>query len=204
MSSSDRTPRERLDESLKTPYPADGQVWNALLSALAAEFEAVETVREEVLAAKFVTTATGDALERLASIFELERRTDEPDSLFRLRVQTALRAQLSSGRINDIRETIAVLLGADVTDIAVDEPLDIEPARIDVSVFESQLEAQGLSVADFFREVEPLTASGVAVEGFARGTFEHAAAGEDPTDADRGYGTLDDDSVGGTYSALLQ
>ncbi|RKS83331.1 hypothetical protein BDK61_2674 [Haloarcula quadrata] len=196
--------RERLEASLKTPYPADGEIWSALITAFANEYDELEQVFADILAAKFVTSATGEQLDRLATIFDLERRTDEPDSVFRIRAQTALRSQLSSGTIDEIRETIAVLLDAEIDDVVVDEPTDIEPARVDIGVWEEQLNDRNLTTDEFFQEAEPLTAAGVDVQGYARGTFEYAAAGDDPTDADRGYGTLTDDSVGGTYGSLLK
>jgi len=133
-SSDDRTPRERLESNLKSPYPADGPVWSALIAAVAKEIAELETARQSVLAAKFVSSAEAEQLDRLASIFELERRTGEPDARFRIRLQTALRAQLSSATVSDLRETVGVLLGGSASDVVVEEPEADQPVVDEIAV----------------------------------------------------------------------
>lgn len=199
----DRLPRERLESNLKTPYLADGEIWSAMLAAFASEFEELETAIQDVLAVKFVTSAEGEALERLASIFEVERRTGEPDAKFRLRVQTALRAQLSSGTISEIRETISVLLETNIENVALREPFDVEPARIDIGVFESDLNERGITADEFSTFADDLAAGGVGIETYALGTFQYVSAEEDPTveGAERGYADVENPDKGGTYAS---
>lgn len=204
----DSTPLERMESALNSPYPADGDIWGAFLEAFAAEFRELEKARQDILAAKFVTDASGAQLERLATIFDVERRTGEPEEKFRLRVQTALRAQLSSGTVPDIREAVAVLLDTDTEDVVVSEPDDIDEPRVDIGVWSQQLDDRELSIEEFFEEVEPLTAGGVGVEGFARGTFQFTSEDE-PVESDRGFALLNEDEdgpvegTGGTWPTLL-
>lgn len=197
----DGSPRDRLAENLKTPYSADAPVWSALLDAFAAEFEALEQVRAEVQASKFVGDADEESLERLAELFDVERRTNEDLELFRIRVQIALRQQLSTATIREIRETVGVLLDIGIEDVVVRSRS--EPAAADLGVPQQSVDELGLTTQQLVDEAEALAAGGVEIEPFAIGSFEHVSEGTDPTDPDTGYGTLADDSVGGTYASLL-
>ena len=69
--SSDETPAERLEELLKTPYDSEGEVWQALLTAFANEYEEFEQTLTEVQKQKFVETATGEPLNKIADLFGL-------------------------------------------------------------------------------------------------------------------------------------
>lgn len=197
----DGSPRERLASNLKTPYSADEPVWSALLDALAAEFEALEQARAEVRASKFVGDADEEPLERLAELFDVERRTNEDLALFRIRVQIALRQQLSTATIREIRETVSVLLDVGVEDVVVESGID--PASADLGVPEQSVWDLGLTTKQLVDEAEALAAGGVSLEPFAIGSFEHVSQGTDPTDEESGYGTLADDTIGGTYASLL-
>lgn len=197
----DGSPRERLAANLKTPYSTDEPVWSALLDALAAEFEELEAARADVRASKFVGDADEESLERLAELFDVERRTNEELALFRIRVQIALRQQLSTATIREIRETVGVLLDVGVEDVVVRRRS--EPAAADLGVPEQSVADLGITTQQLADEAEALAAGGVAIEPFAIGSFEYVSEGTDPTDAESGYGTLADDSVGGTYASLL-
>ena len=204
--SSSETPQERLEDLLKTPYPEDGEVWSAFLAAFGNELEEFEQAMTEVEESKFVGSANGAQLNKLASLFEVERPTGEVDDRFRIRVQTALRELLRDGTLDEIKDTISVLLDTDRENIVIDEPYDVEPARIDVGVYESQLEERGIDVGEFDEFVSGLTAGGVGIETFALGTFMYVSEGDDPTTegAQRGYASLDNPDTGGTYGSLLR
>ena len=47
---SNKTPRERLEESLTSPYDPEEQTWSALLTALANEFDDHEQTLDDVFA----------------------------------------------------------------------------------------------------------------------------------------------------------
>jgi len=193
--------RDRLASNLKTPYSVEAPVWSALLDVFAAEFEALEQARAEVQASKFVGDADEESLERLAELFDVERRTNEDLELFRIRVQIALRQQLSTATIREIRETVSVLLDIGIEDVVVRSRS--EPAAADLGVPQQSVDELGLTTQQLVDEAEALAAGGVEIEPFAIGSFEYVSEGTDPTDPDTGYGTLADDSVGGTYASLL-
>lgn len=197
--------RDRLEDYLKSPYPPEGNVWSAFLAALSTEFDEFSGVLDAVEASKFVGDATGEQLDKLGSIFGLERRTGETDERYRLRLQTELRALLSSGTRDEIASTTALLLGIDEAEFILREPFDVEPARIDLLVPEPALADRGIDVGEFDAFVEDLAAAGVDVVTFALGTFMHVAEGSDPTTegAERGYADIGAPETGGTYASLL-
>lgn len=163
----DGTPRERLSANLKTPYSADEPVWSALLDAFAAEFEALETVRAQIRAAKFVDTADAASLERLAKRFELERKTNEPLAEFRARVKVALRSQLASGTLSEIREVVQVLLDIDREEVDLREPSD-KPAFLNARLSADVVGQSDVSPAALNDSLLKTTAAGVGVKA----TFE--------------------------------
>lgn len=155
--------RERLEDTLKSTYPADGDIWNAILEAFSQEFGELEEAREKVLQSKFVTDASGEQLDRLGEIFDVDRRRGEPDSNYRARLQVALRAQLTSATVDEIREVIAVLLDIDISDVEIEEPYRREPMHLNVSVDNQTLVEAGLSDDEFISVVDTVVAIGVSV-----------------------------------------
>lgn len=209
MTDIDGEPDARLTETFTSPYPADDQSteWNALIAALAAQFKDLESVRDEVLASKFVTDATGKQLEKLASIFQVERETGESDDTYRLRIQAALRSQLSSGTVEDVKEASAVLLDTDSNNIAIQEPYDSDGIILEVGALESDLNNVSITASEFAEFIDDVAASGVDTTAFLRGTFRFTA-NSSPVTSDDGFQELDsnDDPIegtGGTWPELI-
>jgi len=142
MIKDDTTPSERIEESIKSPYPEDGDVWGALSEALASEFEEHEAALEDVRAAKFVDEATEAQLEKLADLFELDRRTTETLGEFRARIKVALRTQITSATLPEIREMIAVLLDVPTDSFELREPED------EILILEPRLSADAVGASD--------------------------------------------------------
>jgi hypothetical protein len=122
MIDDDTTSSERIEDSIKSPYPEDGDVWGALSEALASEFEEHEAALKDVRAAKFVDEAAEAQLEKLADLFEFDRWTTETLGEFRARIKIALRTQITSATLPEIREMIAVLLDVDPRSLELREP----------------------------------------------------------------------------------
>lgn len=203
--------RQRVEDLLKTPYDVDDDGWQAFIEATATEVEDVEQELSQILSEKFVSSASGTRLDRLATLVDVERRTGESDDLFRARTQVALRQLLASATIAEIRETIAVLLDLEVDEVAIEEEvagsdvgIDEGTASITVGVDPSVLEDREITVAQFIEVLEGLVAAGVSVRRlFASGSFAHTGVGRDTHDPDRGYGSVYDEDVGGTYAAII-
>lgn len=126
-SESELDTRDRLEQSIKSPYDTDGEVWSALLTAISSEFNAHEDNVDDILDAKFVETASGEQLFKIASLFDMQQRDAETDNDFRLRVQTGLRSQLTSATVPEVREMVQVLFNITSDDFEL-----VERAGIDV------------------------------------------------------------------------
>lgn len=154
---------ERLDALLKSPYDEQGEVWNALLIAIAEEFHELEKARAQAETAQFVTSASGEELDRVATVFNLERKRNEPDDVFRTRIQVALRSQTTSATINEVREVVSVLLGIPQGDVSVEEPHTLEPSHMNLKFPGGSLNDTDISDTEFIASVEKVVAAGVSV-----------------------------------------
>jgi len=159
---SNKTPRERLEESLTSPYDPEEQTWSALLTALANEFDDHEQTLDDVFAEKFIDSATGEQLNKIASLFEMERRGSETVAAFRARVKTGLRAQLTSATVDEIKEVAALLLSADTSEIILEERFTFGAAQFYLDVGEV-ISGEDISEAEFINTISSVVAAGVGV-----------------------------------------
>lgn len=158
----DDTPRERLASEIKTPYDSEGDTWSALLDAIASELDAIETARAEVRASKFVDTADEASLARLADLFELTRRNTESVAEFRARVKVALRSQLASGTLAELREVATVLLDISRDELTLEEPSD-QTAFVDARLPAGSVGASDVRPLALEDTLKTTTAAGVGV-----------------------------------------
>jgi len=149
---------DRLKNHLKSPYNPEGEVWDAILRALAKEICRYEKTLGEVDNVKFVETSGPETINRLASIFDIERQSGEPIDDYRARMKVALRRQIASGTIEEIAEVAEVLLdGVGRNDITIHEPFHLQPAFI-------MIEVDGdIDIGSFAEVVQSVTAAGVGV-----------------------------------------
>jgi|GEM_PF-1887654 len=159
---SNKTPRERLEESLTSPYDPEEQTWSALLTALANEFDDHEQTLDDVFVEKFIDSATGEQLNKIASLFEMERRGSETVAAFRARVKTGLRAQLTSATVDEIKEVAALLLSADTSEIILEERFTFGAAQFYLDVGEV-ISGEDISEAEFINIISSVVAAGVGV-----------------------------------------
>jgi len=159
---SNKTPRERLEESLTSPYDPEEQTWSALLTALANEFDDHEQTLDDVFVEKFIDSATGEQLNKIASLFEMERRGSETVAAFRARVKTGLRAQLTSATVDEIKEVAALLLSADTSEIILEERFTFGAAQFYLDVGEV-ISGEDISEAEFINTISSVVAAGVGV-----------------------------------------
>ncbi len=176
--SNDETPRERLEELLKTPYDVEGDVWQALLIAFAKEYDELEQAAAEVEEQKFVETATGEPLNKIGDLFGLDRRQNETLDAFRVRVKAALRSQITTATVEEVRDIVALLLDADVEDVDVEEPFDRAQAQILLDV-RDELDDVHISGSQFIDVVDSAVAAGVGVGILLTEEIEDTLAIED-------------------------
>lgn len=202
------TPRERLGETITSPYPEgeDASEWDSLLTAIASQFNEVEDVFDNVDSAKYVDEATDEQLDKLATLFQVERQSGEDDSTFRTRIKARLRAQLSSGTNDDIRSAASALLNADPDTVSIVEPEDIDRPVINVITpvddF-SEIETTG----DIWDEVlNTVAAVGVDLStlidvGQYSIRFTSSTASTETLDVDSSFHGSDDMSGSGAFGA---
>jgi len=160
--SDEETPLERLESLLKTPYDSESEAWQALLIAFANEYEEFEQVVVEVQKQKFVETATGEPLNKIADLFGLNRRQDETIDAFRVRVKAALRSQITTATVAEVRDIVALLLATDVNSVNVEEPFDHAQAQILLDV-RDELATVDITSSQFIDVVDAAVAAGVGV-----------------------------------------
>jgi len=152
----------RLEQMFTSPYDTDGDNLNALITAFASEFDESEQVIKDILDQKFVESATGEYLNKIGSLFDFERRRDETEDAFRARIQTGLRAQLSSATIPEVKDVAALILDVNTNDFTVEERFDITNAEFSLDVSD-YLDDAGLTPTEFIDIIDRVTAAGVSV-----------------------------------------
>lgn len=153
---------DRLRESLKSPYDADGDVWQALLAAFGHEVASIEETRGEILQTKSVSDACTIHLDRIAELFQLERQREESTEAFRARLKVALRSFITSATVNEVRDVVAVILETDEANINIVEP-DDEIAFFQVAVDTEETGELPIDPQDMSEIVGEVSAAGVKV-----------------------------------------
>ena len=162
------TATERLMDSVSSAYPVDDpdSDWNALFTAIGNQFEELDEVRNQVHKTKSVTDADGVQLEKLASVFDLHKLSDESDAEFRSRVQTALRKQFTSATRQETEDIVSVLFNIDTSEITIREWVQDQPAYFEVTVSADavgQLEMRPSALNTVLEDVSAVGVNGAAI-----------------------------------------
>lgn len=115
------SPKDRLKESVTSPYDVEDSDLEALLEAIGNQFEDLEREREHVFNAKFVDEATGEQLEKLGEFVQISSRKGENESEFRQRIKSTTRSKLASGTYDEVEELISVLLDVNTSLVDIRE-----------------------------------------------------------------------------------
>lgn len=202
-----KTARERLGRNLKSPYPDDeGTFWDDLFDTVAAEVEDLESTNNKVLDSKVVDDATGKQLDKLGELVKTDRKSGETDDHYRGRLKVQLRRFLSGATTDQIKETAAILLNTDADQITIEEDFDVEPGRFIVRVWQSDLDAAGVSDTEFRSFVDQVRSAGVRTVEQVRGTFIYRSEQDDidgVNDPGKGYKDPNDGIENGTYAGIL-
>lgn len=151
----------RLKQSLKSPYPENGTVWSALIETLADEIQEIEESRGKSEQAKFVTDAEKNGLDRIAELFQVERKSDETNSEFRVRLQVVLRSQLTSATLDEVLEVVSVFLDTNRDQIEMRENRGGEDAQFTVSIPANTVGQMGLRTDSINNILGDISAAGV-------------------------------------------
>lgn len=171
--------RERIESYLKRPFKTPINTTGGyettgfanlitLFASFATDFR---DIRTEVLASRYVQTASGKALDEIGSFVQLPRHTNETDEHYRLRLLTQFRRIIGNCTIDDVRETAALLLKIPVESVLFSEPFDETVAAFNIHLQEEAIEESPVTPQEFVLLVGGFAAGGVDVSISAEGAF---------------------------------
>lgn len=82
-----------------------------ILTVVAARYQGLEDARWQLLTERYIDTAVGVQLDVIGRLIQQERGTSANDAEYRLRLRARMRANQSSGTVEDILAVFAALLG---------------------------------------------------------------------------------------------
>lgn len=94
----------------------------AILKTAKRQLDRLDIEIDELYEERFVDTANADHLERIAARYDLDRKTDEPDSELRQRIKAAQLVAQSRGTYQDIAKVALALLDAEPEQINIARP----------------------------------------------------------------------------------
>ena len=130
------------------------------------------------------------------------------DEVYRILLKSKIARNLSDGSINTIIQVLATALSVPVTQIKIEEKwkdeLEPEPAAIKlIELPLAKINEAGLDPANFVRIVQQTVAAGVKVGVIElSGTFEFGDT-TNAIDNLKGFGDINDDSIGGYLGAAF-
>lgn len=152
--------------------------------------------------------AQGKALDDIGSNVN-QPRGKATDEVYRILLKSKIARNLSDGSINTIINVIAVALSVPPSQIRIVEKwhdeLEPEPAALKLIEMPLQrINEAGLDPINFVRIVQKTVAAGIKVDAIElAGTFEFGDAyASSNFDASKGFGDIDNESIGGYFGAV--
>lgn len=136
-------------------------------------------------------------------MFGISRWQGETDAHLRKRIKLQLPIHTTSATIDEILDDSTMLLDCTTDEIRVYETFDVEPARFDVFIDEHVLTDAEVTVPEYVDLMQNVKAAGVRIVATIGKQFTYRSEyefHEGINDPDRGYGGLDDASLGGPYA----
>lgn len=193
--------RERAEAVMKSVYPTDpGTDWDKLLEVILEEFEREHQVIDAILSGRYIDDATGAQLNKIGEFWQVERRDQEGDDLYRARIKAQFPRHTSRATIDEVIEASATLLDTHPQRFDIHENFDIEPARFDIVVEEIALHDAGVSIDDYqqlIQDIKPAGVKAVATIGSQFTYRSHSDFDDGVNDANKGYDDYDPNNVTG-------
>ena len=105
-----------------------------------------------------ISTASGQQLDDIGSLFKLQRQVGEADSQFRTRIQTFWQSQLAGGIISGIRTTVSSIAGISEDQVIIHE---YAPMKFSISL-EVGFTTEGVDILKLIEDSLPtIKAAGV-------------------------------------------
>lgn len=175
------------------------QIFSRQLTDLKKTIDTVEDWRD-------IDKAEGATLDRIGENV-IQPRGQATDPVYRILLKSKIARNLSDGSINTIISVLATALSVNPSAIRLQEkwndPDDPEPAAIKVIELPlAKLNEAGVDPSNFGRLVKRTVAAGVSISTVElSGTFEFGDV-TNAIDYIKGFGDVDDDSVGGYLGAV--
>jgi len=165
---------ERMFSHIKPAFqPRDNDNWRALVETFAEEFQELSDARQETMIAQYVETALGGQLDRIGEFVKTPRKSGETDDEYRPRLIVEFKKITAGGTIDELIEVSAILLGTSESKIEVEEPYDVEYARVDLKVNQDLIDKAEITTSDYAGYLREIKAAGVKLKGIAQGGFTH-------------------------------
>lgn len=175
----DISERDRIEGYLKRPFQTpkgpSGEYLQTDFGALVATFsefaQGMVATRNETLGARYIDIAHGQSLDNIGKLIQVPRQTDEKDPRYRIRLKAYFRRLVGGGTIDEIRQTIALLLDCDVEEVEFDEPFHSTVAQFDITLDNTIIEDAPISTDELLAFVAGFRAAGVRVTFSVSGSF---------------------------------
>lgn len=155
-----------------------------------------------------IDNAQGKALDDIGSNVN-QPRGKATDEVYRILLKSKIARNLSDGSINTIINVISVALSVPTSQIRIVEKwhdeLEPEPAALKmIEMPLKRINEAGLDPVNFVRIVQKTVAAGVKVQAIElSGTFEFGDAFASTNfNANKGFGDMNDESIGGYFGAV--
>lgn len=134
---------------------------------------------EEVYDDRFVQTATGRELEKLAKFVGVRRNTGEVDDKFRKRILANFFALSSDTTFEDFARVVKDITDGDASEISILRPPDTPSAQVDILVDGAVLDDSPLTNTEIEGLLKEAVPAGHTVNLVERGTFAFASTEDD-------------------------
>jgi hypothetical protein len=176
-----------------------------LFSIYGGQLQELRDTLDRIALWKDIDQAQGATLDNIGTNVA-QLRGQANDDVYRILIKSKIARNLSKGDINTLIAVIALATGAKYNEIDIQEKytdtLDPEPAAISLMRMPLEVLAQsGIELGQFVRIIQRTVAAGVRVQSIElAGTFEFGGLPAE-TDPAKGWGDVNDPTVGGTMGA---
>jgi len=172
-----------------------------LVRALVSQYDRIDENLEDIYDQHHVNSATGDDLDKIGNLVNIDRKTGESDSRYRARIKGKFRASTIGTTFDEFAEFTASVLNTNISNIDFLTSYGARPAAVSVSAQGSVYNNVNLTASEIRDILDDGVPAGHEVRVLEGGTFQLKADG-DTDDPDRGL-TSDAISTGGTLAADL-
>lgn len=172
-----------------------------LMKSLLTEADRVDEELEDIYNQHHVNTATGDDLNKIGDLVNINRKTGESDSRYRARIKGKFRAATIGTSFDEFAEFTASVLNTNIDNIDFLTNYAARPAAVSVSAQASVYNAINLTPSEIKDVLDDGVPAGHEVRVLEGGTFRLKVDGY-TDDPDKGL-TSDSISTGGTLAADL-